>query len=173
MPQGERPAAAQLTELSLFQRVLLATDGTVTDLIALYTGEPIRVVKLAQSIALRDAPDALKCEGPARLLHREILLSGAERQYLHADSLFVFERLSESIQAQLLHTDKPIGLLWKQERLETYREIVRHAIAPQPALAPQFGLPATARFVSRTYLVHHKQRPLGRITESWPLEALR
>src|SRR5512134_1740681 len=95
-------------ELSLFQKVLLATDGTVTDLIALYAGEPIRVRKLAQSIRDEQAPVELQCTGPTRTMSRSILLTGATRTYLYAESQFVLERLSKSIRQQMLDTDRPI-----------------------------------------------------------------
>lgn len=159
--------------LSLFQKILLATDGTVTDLIALYTGEPIRVKKLEQSIREQAAPQRLQCSGPARLLIRRILLSGANKNYLFADSVFVFERFSKSIQDQLLNTDKPIGLMWKDERLEMYREIVEQKVEPCAEAAQHFELPTSAPFVSRTYLIHHNGKPLGAITEKWPLSLFR
>ena len=159
--------------LSLFQKILLSTDGTVTDLIGLYTGEAIRVKKLGQSIETQTAPEALRCGGPAKILNRKILLSGATKNYLYADSVFVFERFSTSIQEQLLSTDRPIGLMWKEERLETYREIVAHDVAESADIADYFALSPTALFVSRTYLIHHKGLPLGAITEKWPLEFFR
>lgn len=159
--------------LSLFQKILLSTDGTVTDLIGLYTGEAIRVKKLGQSIEMQAAPESLRCAGPVKILNRKILLSGATNNYLYADSVFVFERFSKSIQDQLLSTDRPIGLMWKEERLETYREIVAHEVAAAADIAEHFGLSPTAPFVSRTYLIHHKGLPLGAITEKWPLAIFR
>lgn len=159
--------------LSLFQKVLLATDGTVTDLIALYTGESIRVKKLEQAIREEIAPPALKCSGPTQLLIRKILLCGVSTNYLFADSVFVFERFSKSIQEQLLNTDKPIGLMWKEEQLETYREIVEQKVEPCAEIATHFGLPASEPFVSRTYLIHHNGKPLGSITEKWPVSLFR
>ncbi len=160
---------ANPSELSLFQRILLSTDGTVTDLIALYTGDAIRVKKLGQEIRVAEAPATLACKGVTRLLERKILLSGPERNYLFADSVFVFERFSASIQQQLLNTDRPIGLMWKEERLETYREIVDQQIEAAPQIAAHFDLPLAAPFVSRTYLIHQSGKPLGAITEKWPL----
>jgi chorismate-pyruvate lyase len=160
---------ADPTALSLFQRVLLSTDGTVTDLISLYTGEAIRVKKLVQEIRTGDAPAMLACVGATRLLDRKIVLAGARQNFLYADSVFVFERFSASIQQQLLNTDRPIGLMWKEERLETYREIVASDVGPAPDVAVHFALPADAPFVSRTYVIHHAGKPLGAITEKWPL----
>jgi chorismate-pyruvate lyase len=160
-------------DLSLFQRILLATDGTVTDLIALYAGEPIRVMKLGQAIHEERAQAELKCTEPTRLLNRKILLSGAKKNYLYAESQFVLGRLSKSIQEQMLNTDRPIGLLWKEERLETFREIVGQTVEPCAAIAQYFDLPSSAPFVSRTYLIHHTGKPLGMITEKWPISYFR
>jgi chorismate-pyruvate lyase len=161
------------SDLSLFQKILLATDGTVTDLLALYTGAPIQVKKLEQTIKLDTAPLALNCAAPTRLLSRKILLSSAKQNYLYADSVFVFDRFSSSIQEQLLSTDRPIGLLWKEARLETYREIVDTSVAPCAEIASHFVLPEAAMFVSRTYLIHQAGKPLGAITEKWPLSYFR
>lgn len=159
--------------LSLFQQVLLATDGTVTDLVALYTGEPIHVRKLDQQIRVGQAPPLLACAGPERLLTRRILLCGQERAWLYAESVFVFERLSAHVQEQLLQTDRPIGLLWKEQRLETFREIVQRGVEAAPDLADHFALDAMEQFVSRTYLIHQGGRPIGAITEKWPLRYFR
>lgn len=160
-------------DLSLFQRILLATDGTVTDLIALYAAEPIRVKKLSQAIGEESAQAELQCAAPTRLLSRRILLTGATRTYLYAESQFVLERLSKSLQEQMLNTDRPVGLRWKEERLETFREIVGQAVEPCAAIAQYFDLPPPAPFVSRTYLIHHHGQPLGMITEKWPLSYFR
>jgi chorismate-pyruvate lyase len=164
---------ASSCDLSLFQKILLATDGTVTELIALYAGEPIRVKKLEQTIREEVASAELACTGRTRLLTRRILLAGATKKYLYAESEFVLERLPEPIRTQMLETDRPIGLLWKEQRLETFREIVRQSIEPFAATAQHFDLPASAPFVARTYLVHHAGMPMGMITEQWPLSLFR
>ena len=173
LPTEDSRPMIPIDSLSLLQRILLSTDGTVTDLIALYAGEAIHVKKVRQELQVGEPPAMLACRGPVQMLKREILLSGAQRNYLHADSQFIFQRFSPSIQSQLLETDRPIGLMWKQERLETYREIIHRATAQCPAIAPHFELPADAWFVSRTYLIHHGGAPLGAITETWPMDWFR
>jgi chorismate-pyruvate lyase len=167
------PRAAELPianegELSLFERVLLATDGTVTDLIALYAGEGIRVRKLEQTLDRREAPSELCCPEPMQLLNRRILLAGRTRNYLYAESQFVFDRFAPVVQEQLLKTDTPIGLLWREARLETYREVIAKSIGTCAVIAPYFELPSDGAFVARTYVVHHRGLPLGTITEKWP-----
>jgi chorismate-pyruvate lyase len=166
---SQAAVTADTQSLSLFQQVLLATDGTVTDLVALYTGEQIRVRKLDQQIRTAQAPAMLACADPTPLLTRRILLCGPERAWLYAESVFVYERMPQIIQEQLLNSDRPIGLLWKEQRLETYREIVARTIEESAATAALFGLAASERVVSRTYVIHHGGKPLGAITEKWPL----
>ncbi len=158
-----------LDSLNMFQRVLLLTDGTVTDLISAFTGEAIRVAKLEQYIRVAPAPDMLQCGASSRLLRRKVLLRGRDRAYVYADSTFVFARLSEKIQHQLLTTDYPIGLMWKDERLESYREIVELRIESCAEVAVHFDLPESTLCGLRTYLVHRSGLPLGAITEKWPL----
>lgn len=164
---------AAVDDLSLFERILLATDGTVTDLISLYAGESIRVQKLEQVIGEGHAPPELACVAPTRLMLRRILLSGAERNYLYAESRFVIDRLPTAIRQQMLDSDRPVGRLWKEGRLETFREIIGQAIAPCAEIASHFKVPASATFVARTYLVHHSGSPFGMITEKWPLHSFR
>lgn len=154
--------------LSLLQNVLLTTDGTVTDLVALFSGEPIRITKLSQDIVQGSGPTELQLASPAPLLKRVILLSGRERHYLYAESCFVIERMAPAMQKQLLETETPIGLLWKEARLEMYREVVERKLEKQPDLMDYFTEAGDQRFLSRTYVVYHQRQPLGVITEKFP-----
>ena len=161
------------TELSLFEKILLATDGTVTDLIALFAGERILVQKLEQTIHEGLASLDLQCATPTRLLRRRILLSGKTRNFLYAESQFLLDRLPQAVRESMLHTDLPVGLLWKEARLETFREVLGQSIGPRAAIAQYFDVSTSANFVSRTYLVNHAGRPLGMITETWPMNSFR
>lgn len=158
-------------QLSLFERILLASDGTVTDLLALYADESIRVVKLEQRIDTEVPRPLLQHPAATTVLNRRILLVGAARRFIYADSQFLFERLPATIQQQLIDTDRPIGLLWKEARLETYREIVIQTVERDAMAAQRLDLPASTPLVSRTYVVHHGGRPLGVISEKWPAGA--
>jgi len=167
---GESISPASLKLRSLFERILLVTDGTVTDLISLYAGEPIKVTKLEQTLREEHAPALLQCPGATSVLTRKILLSGEQRHYLYAESLLVFDRLSPWVRQQLLATDQPIGLLWRAERLESHREVVERMIEQRPDIATHFDLPPETPWVSRSYLVLHQRKPVAMITEKWPLD---
>jgi len=154
--------------LSFFQRVLLTTDGTVTDLVSLYTGEPIHITKIAQEFITSDQPQALQLPKPEMLLQREILLSGETQQYIYAQSFFVMSRMSLDMQEQLLNTNTPIGLLWKESRLETFRVIIDQHRDQQPKLEEYFDGEPGQHYLSRSYLVYHRGQPLGLINEKFP-----
>ncbi|MEK7321613.1 MAG: chorismate pyruvate-lyase family protein [Pseudomonadota bacterium] len=163
-----RHAIVNDRSLSLFQKILLTTDGTVTDLLSLYTGEIIRVKKLEQSITRDRASAALKVPPETPLLKRKVLLAGRTRHYLYAESFFVLERLSRSTQHKLLNSDHPIGTLWKEERAEMYRELIQCKLALCDVVSRFFGLRPQVPILSRTCLIFHNRKPLGIITESFP-----
>lgn len=159
--------------LTLFQKVLLNTDGTVTQLLELYTGQPIRVQKLGQHIAPCAASESLQTNATDPILNRCILLRTEQRNLLYAESLFVVDRLPAAVRQQLIETDRPIGLLWRDHRMETYREIVMQQREPVGELARHFDLPAQATLLARSYLIFHQARPMGMITEKFPLDYFR
>lgn len=167
-PAGTLPDGVTL---SLFQKVLLTTDGSVTELLALYAGQPIRARKIEQSLSFGQPPAELGGRTLTRLLRRKIMLVDATRNYVYAESTFIFERFSRTIQTQLLETETPIGLLWRQEKVEMYREIIDTRIEQCSATCAHFGVAADSRLVSRTYLLHQQARPLGMITEKFPLHS--
>lgn len=154
--------------LSLMQNVLLSTDGTVTDLVSLFSGEDIHITKLGQDVVQDTGPAELQLSEAKSLLKREILLSGTTRHYLYARSYFILERMPTVMRRQLLETDTPIGLLWKEARLEMFREVVERKLEHNPELLQYFPGAADSRFLSRTYVVYHRQQPLGVITEKFP-----
>jgi len=155
--------------LSLFQKVLLATDGTVTQLLEIYSGSPIKVKKLIQTM-INDANDPwLQLNTEDRLLKRSILLCNESTNLLYAESYFVIDRLPKTMHRQLLETDQPIGLLWRAERMETYREIASYTREPDASLAKHFNISEDTEFLGRTYRIYYQRQPLGMITEKFPI----
>ncbi|WP_437677697.1 chorismate--pyruvate lyase family protein [Sorangium sp. So ce131] len=154
--------------LSLFQKVLLVTDGSVTELLSIYTGQEIKARKIEQFVSAGESSVALGCSDATPLLHRKIMLVDRCSSYVYAESKFVFDRLSKRAQVALLQTDAPIGQLWREEKTEMYREIVDIRSQQCRIAAAYFGLPERAQFLSRTYVVRQSGEPLGVITEKFP-----
>ena len=159
------------SQLSLFQRVLLVTDGSVTELLSLYTKGAIRAHKLTQSESMGPLPAPLGGPGVSphtAALHREIMLMDGQTPLVFAASVFVLDALSPTTRAGLLESEVPIGLLWKAEKSEMYREIVDMRLETHPTVAARFGLPTATPLLSRSYTLHQAGQPMGLITEKFP-----
>jgi chorismate-pyruvate lyase len=160
---GEQP-------LSTFQRVLLMTDGTVTEILEAHLAEAICVVKLSQSFG-RDLVEAgLELLDSERVLHRSVLLQGATSgiNYIYADSAIVADRLPPVVLDGLLTGGEPIGRLMADNRVETFREIMELGVESAAGCAEYFGVDGTSDLIFRTYQIHLNQRPVIRITEKFP-----
>jgi chorismate-pyruvate lyase len=154
--------------LGLFQKILLTTDGTVTDLLSLYTNEKIKVKKILQEFCLSSDSESGLCPLETPILKRNIILCGPKMNYVYAESIFIFENLTRSTQYKLLETDQPIGLMWKEEKLDTFREIIEYRIESGATLAHYFDIKPHTSLLSRTYLVYNQRNIVGRITEKFP-----
>lgn len=163
---------ASKSPLSVFQRVLLVTDGTVTDVLESYCGEAIRVVKLAQSFDVPD-PDRppLELFEGERVLRRTVLLQGtiSGTNFIYADSILAPDRLPDYLVDDLVATQVPLGRLIAKSRLETFREVVGVGFEPAGHHARYFGVDPVSDLVFRTYRIHYNTKPVVRITEKFPL----
>jgi chorismate-pyruvate lyase len=163
-PTPER-AIAEDDTLSVLQKVLLITDGTVTQLLEIYTGEKISVQKL-EHVLVAGAPSSLGVSATEPVLSRRILLWGATRPYMYAHSWLVPSRMPKGMQEAMLQTDTPIGQLWKAARLETYREIIDFRREQDSEVATLFGVDTA--LLARTYLISAGGAPMGLIAEKFP-----
>ena len=158
--------------LNTFQRILLMTDGTVTDVLEAFANEPMRVIKLSQSFDTLDSERA-ELERPAtdRVLRRSILLQGARSgtNYMYADSVITPDHLHPAVLEGLLVSDKPLGRLIAQYRIPTFREILALGFEPAGSCAQHFSVDETTKMVFRTYRILVGERPVVRITEKFPV----
>jgi len=160
------------TQLNTLQRVLLITDGTVTDVLEAYANERIRVVKLAQEFDTVDA-DQPELDSPyaSRVLRRTVLLQGSMTgtNFVHAHSVFTPDHLHPEIVDALLVSNWPLGRLLARYRVETFREILAVGFEPAGACADYFGVDPASQLVFRTYRIMVEGRPVVRITEKFPV----
>ena len=163
-PTPERVIADD-ESLSVLQKVLLTTDGTVTQLLEIYTSERISVQKLEHAL-VKGAPDSLGVSASEPVLSRRILLRGPTRPYMYAHSWLVPSRMPKGMQEAILQTDTPIGQLWKAARLETFREIIDFRRERDSEIAALFGIDDS--LLSRTYLISAGGAPMGLIVEKFP-----
>lgn len=129
------------SSLSTFQRILLTTDGTVTEMLEAYFLENINVIKLAEGLVstVKKNP-VLEIEIGTEIIERKILLQGkiSRKNYLYAESVIVPDRLDARFKDALLKSETPIGKLWLQYKVETFKEIVDTGKEPSGKLADYF-----------------------------------
>ncbi len=157
--------------MSPFQRILLTTDGTVTEILEAHLFESMRVVKLyEEQITTDKAIPYLEVDTGTEVIARKILLRGkyAHKNYIYAESVLVPARLSPQMRDDLLSTRKPIGLLILEARMETFREILSCQRELMGDVAQYYGLPEDAALISRTYRIYAGGQPIMLITEKFP-----
>jgi chorismate-pyruvate lyase len=157
--------------LGTLQRIILTTDGTLTEILEAYLQEKIRVVKLSEGIvSIVQDIDALELQVGSEVIERRILLQGhiSHRNWIYAESIIVPDRLDEIYRERLLHSKEPIGRLWLEHRVETYKEIIHSARESAGNLAQYFGIDPESHLLSRTYRVFSNRQPIMTITEKFP-----
>lgn len=157
--------------LSIFQRIILTTDGTLTEILEAYLSEKIRLVKLSETIepVARDISPLEIAQGQD-VMQRKILLQGkiSRNNWVYAESILVPDRLDEKLKNGLLVSQEPMGRLWLEHRLETFKEIVDSAREPADDLADYFKIEPSDMLLSRTYRVFSARKPIILITEKFP-----
>lgn len=170
-PRMLREGQIDFSELSLLQRMLMMTDGTLTKMLETYAQEHLDVVKLyEEDIILAHNIDAMHLVAGDKVSKRNILLKGrtSRRNWLYAESIIVHERLPEAFQEELLLSRVPIGKLWKKYKLETYKEPLTYCRESAENVFFYFDLHRTDPVLSRTYVAHSGNKPIMMITEKFP-----
>ncbi|QUY45186.1 chorismate lyase [Acaryochloris marina S15] len=159
------------SKLSTFQRILLTTDGTVTDILEAYAFEQIQIVKLSESLfILEDDINSMKLKKGSEVIARKILLQGkiSRKNFVYAESIIAPENLNIRFREALLKTKSPIGKLWFEQRVETFKEIVNTSIESATNLSKYFNIGISDKLFSRTYQVFTDNKPVMMITEKFP-----
>ena len=136
-----------------------------------YTLEQINVVKLSEGLVstVKEIP-ALNLQKGTQVIERKILLQGkiSRKNYLYAESIIVPERLEQKFQDALLKSETPIGKLWLQYKVETFKEIVETGKEPIEKLGDYFITEKEGKMLFRTYRVFSGQKLVMMITEKFP-----
>jgi chorismate-pyruvate lyase len=166
-----RQTALDPRQMSSFQRILLTTDGTVTEILEAYLWEAIQIVKLYQdTLQTETAIPYLEVAADTPVLVRKVLLRGklSHKNYIYAESITLPERLDPKLKEGLLTTGKPIGRLMLETRTETFREILSCKQEDMGDIAQYYDLPVDAKLISRTYRIFAGGHPIMLITEKFP-----
>jgi chorismate-pyruvate lyase len=156
---------ARLTPL---QRILLVTDGTLTEILEAHLLERIELVKVSERTLTFDGCTVpIAVEPDETVLERKINLRGARSgaKYVYAESLILVDRLEPSFQRDLLETNIPLGRLWRHQRLETYKQLASIDCRPARELSIHLDCAEDSPILARAYDVFSSRRPIMRISE--------
>jgi chorismate-pyruvate lyase len=171
MNSGHSIDGFDLSPIALLQRILLTTDGTLTDTLEVAFLEKIDLVRLdirrSQTVA---AVPELELEEGAEMMERKILLRGRRSgvNYVFAKSLLALDRLDSRFRDKLVNSDMPLGRLWQEHRLETWKQKLNICRRPAAELAVHFGIDSQVEILARSYRVFNNRRPIMWITEYLP-----
>ncbi|MFV1956471.1 MAG: chorismate pyruvate-lyase family protein [bacterium] len=165
-----KPGHINIKDLTPFQRILLTTDGMVTEILEAYLWERMKVTKIFQEyFILEHSIPSLEIERGCRILKRKICLCGrlSHKNHIYAETIIVPDRLDERIRDGLLNSNKPIGQLILEDRLETFREILDYGKEQAHDLAVYFNIKKNDFLIFRTYRVFANSLPIMLITEKF------
>lgn len=171
MPFLEQLGHFDTRSLGLIQRVMLATDGTLTDTVQAIFNEPIGLNKLSISVAPAPEPiDVLALEAGEQIMERKVLIFGETtgRSYVYAESILAVRRLPEPFRAAVLTSDEPLGRLWSRHKLETWKELLSVTSGTLPHPDSFFSVNDSRELLTRTYRVLSGGQPLMLIAEYFP-----
>ena len=158
-------------DIDAFQRILLKANGTVTAMLEAYLSEPIQVVKLSEHLTKMELKlPSLKLNREESVIARKVLLQGKISQcnFIYADSLILINNLDKRFSNSLLNTKIPIGKLWSEQKVETFKEIIDSGIEPANELGNYFDIEPQENLLFRTYAVYSQGKITMIITEKFP-----
>jgi len=169
----EKLGGIKASSLTQLQRVLVITDGTLTEILEAAFLERIRLVKISQEVVSSTASDAhLNPANGEAFLERKIILQGTKsnKNYVYAESVIAIDRLPPRFHDELVHSDTPLGQLWLEHRLETFKELLEVRYEKAGERSKHFHCDASGMLLARTYRVSSAAVPVMTITECFPVE---
>ena len=154
-------------KLSDVQKVLLATDGSVTTILEVLNGD-VKIKTLKQKLIEADEKIAhglgIK---KGDLVNYRVVVIESDMPLIHATSFIPIKRLYDDFKEDLTKADIPIGKLLKKYNIEARREIEYIDVKrPDEELMQIFKIDSP--MLTRTYNIIHKEEVLIRITETFP-----
>src|SRR5581483_2223275 len=158
--------------LDPLQRILLVTDGTLTDTLEAAFWEPIGLRKIAlQIVPARQPVEDLDLAPGELVLDRKIVLYGETtgKPYIYAESQLALGRLPPGFRDELMRSDTPMGRLWSEYRLETWKELLHVGRHAADQIAPHLHIRPETECLLRRYRLISGGRPLMVIQEQFPV----
>jgi chorismate-pyruvate lyase len=159
----------EIGNLSSAQKILLATDGSVTTILDVLKGR-IDVNTLVQEFKESDEKTSqdLGINKGDIINYRTVVMShDPEEPLIHAISLTPIDRLDNDFKEDLLKADIPIGRILKKYNIESRREVT-HIGAEKPDEELKKIFKTDSMMLTRTYNIIYRDKVLIRIKETFP-----
>lgn len=155
-------------ELSSTQKILLATDGSVTRILDVLKGH-VGIKTLVQESQIADLEIAEKLDiNPGETINYRVVIIGTKKPLIHAISYIPVDRLNNNFKEDLIRADIPIGRILKKHNVESRREVESIAIEePGQQLKDIFN--TDSMMLTRTYNIIRNGEILIRIKETFPI----
>lgn len=164
---GIKKIEKEIGSLSSAQKILLATDGSVTTILDVLKGH-VNIRTLVQEFREADEETArlLDIKKGNTINYRVVVIEGNE-PLIHAISLIPVDRLDNNFKEDLIRADVPIGRILKKHNIESRREIKSVSLEEtSPQLTNIFK--SDVKMLSRTYNIIHKDQVLIWLKETFP-----
>ena len=162
-------------DLPLSARLLLVTDGTVTEMLEALVGEPVKIGWRRQSrTGLGDYPDSREMHNIDECLERAITLQGEQSSvhWLFAESVIYHQLLTPQAQSMLIEDRIPIGTVLREQSSDNHRKMVDCGQESNPLAAKILGVETDYIFLFRNYQVHVGPNPIMDISEWFPISRI-
>ena len=165
---------SDIGNLSSAQKILLATDGSVTTILDVLKGH-INVETLIQEFKEADDVQAqdLDINKGDIINYRTVVMShNPEEPLIHAVSLTPVDKLTNNFKEDLLKADIPIGRILRKYNIESRREVIHIGFEdPDEELKSIFNTDST--MLTRIYNIIYKDEILIQIKETFPYSLFR
>ena len=162
---------AGIDGLDLVQRVMLACDGTLTDVLEVAFQEPIKVLKLAMHLHETGAACTLVDPDHAqRTIERRVVLAGSrtDTPYVYAESWIAVDRLPERMRELLFTSGAAIGRQWADCKLETRKELLTAKRLQDSRASAYIKTDPGVEWLDRAYRLFAGGLPIMVIKECFP-----
>ena len=147
-------------------RICAGTDGSVTHLLELMTGQAVRVKTRQQQIieAGGEIAELLDISAGDAVNERIVLLCAGDVVYVYARSLVPINRMPAGMEDDLTRADIPIGRILKEYAIESRREIDEIEVFESRVFGEE------CMVLSRKYRIIHDNMALMWINEMFPID---
>ena len=157
-------------KLSNTQKILLATDGSVTTILDVLNGK-IGIKTLTQGFqkANKEIARVLDINEGETVNYRVVLMHKDDKPLIHATSYIPLKRLDESFKRDLVSADIPIGRILKKYNIESRREVYNVLIESISDELKELFI-SHHDTLTREYVIIRENEILIWIKETFPLD---